>query len=107
MGITELLTAAVEAGASDLHLRSGRRPMMRVHGALCPIGEDHRLDPGTLEAMAAELVPAALHSHFAREQDVDFAHSVSGLGRFRCNVFRQRGTVAMVLRVIPMRVRVI
>ena len=104
MDITELLTAAVQADASDLHLKSGIYPMMRVHGELCPIVEDRRLDSATLDAMAAELLPAALESRLAREHEVDFAYSVAGLGRFRCNIFRQRGTIAMALRVIPMQV---
>ena len=104
MDITDLLTAAVQAGASDLLLKSGSYPMMRVHGALCPIVEDYQFDPATLAAIAAGLVPASLQQHLAREHEVDFAHSVAGLGRFRCNVFRQRGTIAMVLRVIPIQV---
>jgi twitching motility protein PilT len=104
MDITELLTTAVQAGASDLHLKSGNCPMMRVHGKLCPIVDDRRLDPAMLDTMAAALLPAALHARFAQDHEVDFAHSVAGLGRFRCNVFRQRGTIAMVLRVIPMQV---
>ena len=104
MDITELLTAAVQAGASDLHLKSGNYPMMRVHGELRPIVEDRRLDPPAMEALAAELMPAALQPRLAREHEADFAHSVAGLGRFRCNVFRQRGTIAMVLRVIPIQV---
>ena len=104
MDITDLLTSAVQAGASDLHLKSGSYPMMRVHGALCPIVEDYRFDPATLAAIAAGLVPASLQQHLAREHVVDFAHSVAELGRFRCNVFRQRGTIAMVLRVIPIQV---
>ena len=104
MDITDLLTAAVQAGASDLHLKSGSYPMMRVHGALCPIVEDYQFDPATLAAIAAGLVPASLQQHLAREHEVDFAHSVAGLGRFRCNVFRQWGTIAMVLRVIPIQV---
>ena len=104
MDITELLTAAVKAEASDLLLKSGNYPMMRVHGELCQIADDRRLEPATMEAMAAELLPAALQSRLAREHEVDFAYSVAGLGRFRCNVFHQRGTIAMALRVIPMRV---
>ncbi len=60
MDITELLTAAVKAGTSDLHLRSGSDPIMRVHGELCPLVEDHRLDTTTLEKMTAGLLPAAL-----------------------------------------------
>ena len=104
MDITELLTAAVQAGASDLHLKSGNYPILRVDGTLCPIAENRRLDPAMLDAMAAVLLPAALQLRLAREHEVDFAHSVAGLGRFRCNVFRQRGTIAMVLRVIPIQV---
>ena len=65
---------------------------------------DRRLAPDTLQALASALIPAALQTRFIAEHEVDFAHSVSGLGRFRCNVFKQRGTVAMVLRVIPTQV---
>jgi twitching motility protein PilT len=104
MDITELLTAAVQAGASDLHLKSGNYPMMRVDGELRRIIADRRLDPAALDALAAELLPAALQPRLAREHKVDFAHGVSGLGRFRCNVFRQRGTIAMALRVIPIQI---
>ena len=104
MEITELLTLAMQAGASDLHLKSGNNPMMRVHGALRPIVEDCRLDPATVDSLAVALLPAALQPRLAREHEVDFSHGVAGLGRFRCNVFRQRGTIAMVLRAIPMQV---
>ena len=104
MDITELLTAAVEAGASDLHLKSGNYPMMRVHGEMRPIVMDCRLSPTAMDALAAELLPAALQPRLAREHEVEFAHLVAGLGRFRCSVFRQRGTIAMVLRVIPIQV---
>ena len=104
MDITELLTAAVRAGASDLHLKSGNYPMMRVHGQLRPIVEDRRLDPTAMETLAAELLPSALQPRLARDHEVDLAYSVAGLSRFRCNVFRQRGTIAMALRVIPIQV---
>ncbi|MEE8130297.1 MAG: PilT/PilU family type 4a pilus ATPase, partial [Vicinamibacterales bacterium] len=105
MDITELLTAAVQAGASDLHLKSGNYPMMRVHGELRPIVEDRRLDPSTMETLAADLLPAALQPRLTREHEAEFSHGVAGLGRFRCSVFRQRGTIAMALRVIPIQVR--
>ena len=105
MDITELLTAAVQAGASDLHLKSGNYPMMRVHGELRPIVEDRRLDPPAMAALAAELMPAALQQRLAREHEAEFSHGIAGLGRFRCSVFRQRGTIAMALRVIPIQVR--
>ena len=104
MDITQLLSTAVQAGASDLHLKVGNYPVMRVHGELRPLVTDRRLDPAALEGLAAALLPTALQSRLAHEHEVDFAHSVSGLGRFRCNVFHQRGTIAMVLRVIPMQI---
>ena len=107
MDITELLIATVESGASDLHLKNGNYPMMRVQGELRPLADHPRLDPATLDGLAAALLPTALESRLARQHEVDFAHSVAGLGRFRCNVFRQRGTTAMVLRVIPIQVRTI
>ena len=81
MDITDLLTAAVHAGASDLHLKVGGYPMMRVHGELCPTTEERRLDPTTLNALAAELVPMGLQSRFVSEHEVDFAYSVAGLRR--------------------------
>ncbi len=78
--------------------------MMRVHGELRPIAEDCRLNPTVMDALATELLPAALKPRLAREHEAEFAHLVAGLGRFRCSVFRQRGTIAMVLRVIPIQV---
>jgi twitching motility protein PilT len=101
MELTELLRSAVQAGASDVHLKAGNYPMMRVHGALRPASQTQCLEPAELTALAATIIPPALAPRFLTEHEVDFAHSVSGLDRFRCNVFKQRGTVAMALRVIP------
>ncbi len=104
MDLTALLGAAVQAGASDLHLKSGNFPTMRLHGVLRPVVEDRRLDPNTLDGIASALIPETLKERFSQEHEVDFAHSVPGLGRFRCNVFRQRGSAALVLRIIPTRI---
>ena len=104
MHVNDLLKIAVEQGASDLHLKVGSYPMMRVRGALAPAIEDRRLEHEDLVAMAEAVMPAALSEKFAEAREVDLAYSVAGLGRFRCNIFQQRGTVGMILRVIPMRV---
>jgi len=104
MHIDELLRKAVAAGASDLHLKVGSYPMMRVHGALMPIVEDKRLGLDDTESMAAVMLSPAQQQKFREHQEADLAYSVPGLGRFRCNVFRQRSTVGMVMRVIPTRV---
>jgi len=105
--INDLLKIAAAAGASDLHLKVGSYPMMRINGTLHVATEDKRLDRTDTETMAGVLLTPEHQEKFRRAQEVDLAYSVPGLGRFRCNVFQQRGTVGMVLRVIPTRIRTI
>ena len=105
MHINDLLKIAVTSGASDLHLKVGSYPMMRVNGTLAVASEEKRLDRADTEAMAATLFSPDHIEKFRHAQEVDLAYSVAGLGRFRCNVFQQRGTVGLVLRVIPTRIK--
>jgi twitching motility protein PilT len=104
MHIHDLLRRAVEANASDLHLKVGTFPMMRVHGTLRPVTEEKRLGLEDTEAMALALLTPEQQAKFRERHEVDLAYSVPGLGRFRCNIFRQRSTVGLVLRVIPTRI---
>jgi twitching motility protein PilT len=104
MHVNDLLKVAVEKGASDLHLKVGSYPMVRVHGELVPISDDKQLDHEELVEMAASIMSTAQRQKFKDAQEVDLAYSVAGLGRFRCNVFQQRGTIGIVLRVIPVKV---
>ena len=104
MNIDDFLRAAVGQGASDLHLKVGAYPMMRVSGALVPLSEDKRLEGQDTVAMGNVVMSDAHREKFQESQEVDLAYSVPGLGRFRCNVFQQRGTVGMVLRVIPTKI---
>jgi twitching motility protein PilT len=103
--INALLRRAVEIGASDLHLKVGSFPMARVHGHLKPVTDDQKLNHDDLVEMAASVMPAAHRERFKDAQEVDLAYSVPGLGRFRCNVFQQRGTIGMVMRVIPVTIK--
>ncbi len=105
MQINDLLKIAVASGASDLHLKVGSYPMMRVNGTLMVASEEKRLDRSDTEAMAAAIFRPEHMERFRNQQEVDLAYSVPGMGRFRCNVFQQRGTVGIVLRVIPTRIR--
>ncbi len=105
MHVNDLLKIAVEHGASDLHLKVGSYPMMRVRGRLTAAVSDKRLDHEDVVAMSAAVMSTAQRQKFRDAQEVDLAYSVPGLGRFRCNVFQQRGTVGLVLRVIPMQIR--
>src|SRR6185503_8447114 len=107
MHVNDLLKIAVEAGASDLHLKVGSFPMMRVRGALTSAIEAKKLDHEDVVAMSAAVMSTSQRQKFKETQEVDLAYSVPGLGRFRCNIFQQRGTVGIVLRVIPMKIRTI
>src|SRR5256885_1913986 len=107
MHVNDLLKLAVENGASDLHGKGGSLPMMRVRGVLQPASQEKRLDHEDVIAMSAAIMSTSQRQKFKESQEVDLAYSVPGLGRFRCNIFQQRGTVGMVLRVIPMTIRTI
>jgi twitching motility protein PilT len=107
MHVNDLLKIAVESGASDLHIKVGTYPMMRVRGSLVSATEERRLEHEDVVAMAAAVLPAGHRDKFRDNHEVDLAYSVAGLGRFRCNAFQQRGTIGMIFRVIPMRVSTI
>src|SRR5437899_9190785 len=107
MHVNDLLKIAVDNGASDLQLKVGTFPMMSVRGTLLPVTEEKRLDHEDVVAMSAAIMSTQQRQKFKETQEVDLAYSVAGLGRFRCNIFQQRGTVGLVLRVIPMQIRTV
>jgi twitching motility protein PilT len=103
--LNQLLQTAVASGASDLHLKVGSYPMMRVNGTLVVASEEKRLDRNDTEAMAQGIMSPDHVEKFKKNQALDLAYSIDGLGRFRVNIFQQRGTVGVVLRVIPTRIK--
>ncbi len=105
MNINDLLKIAVERKASDLHLKVGSHPVIRVDGELLSLSELKRLMQEDTIAMAFSIMNARQKQRFKEEYELDIAYSVPGLGRFRCNVFQQRGAVGLVLRVIPARIQ--
>ena len=104
MDLNELLTVATKQGASDVHIKTGTPAMMRVSGRLVPIGDEARLTHEQTEQMASLMLLPELREALERNYDVDLTCSIPGVGRFRCNVFKQRGTVGLALRIIPMKV---
>lgn len=86
--------------ASDLILTSGHAPQVKVDGQLEAFG-DESLTPADIEAIGYQLLNEHQRKHFESEQSVDFASGFPGLGRFRFNLFRQRGSLALVARFIP------
>jgi twitching motility protein PilT len=107
MHVNDLLKVAVESSASDLHLKVGSFPMMRVRGVLTPASSDKKLDHEDVVAMSAAIMSTSQRQKYKETQEIDLAYSVPGLGRFRVNIFQQRGTIGLVLRVIPMQIRTI
>jgi len=99
--IDELLRVATSNGASDLHLKAGAFPVMRVGGELHTIDDAPRLKPEDTLDMAFAIMSNRQKQRFKEASEVDIAYGVSGLGRFRANIFQQRGSVSIVLRVIP------
>jgi twitching motility protein PilT len=103
--IDQLLTIACSKGASDLHIKAGSFPFIRVNGELQAMIEAQRLAAEDSLNMAFSMMNNRQKQRFGENSEIDIAYGVSGLGRFRCNIFQQRGTVGMVLRVIPTTVR--
>ncbi|MEN8222926.1 MAG: type IV pilus twitching motility protein PilT [Acidobacteriota bacterium] len=105
MNIDDLLKIAVERMASDLHLKVGNHPILRINGKLHPMVELKRLMQEDTIAMSFSIMNPEQKERFKVQHELDMAYSVPGLGRFRCNVFQQRGAVGLVLRIIPTQVK--
>jgi twitching motility protein PilT len=105
MHVNDLLKIAAQHGASDLHIKAGSYPMMRLRGGLVPVTEEQRLTHEDVVTMTAAVMSRLHAEKFKDAQEVDLAYGVAGLGRFRVNVFQQRGSIGMVLRVIPTQIK--
>ncbi|MEF9426764.1 MAG: type IV pilus twitching motility protein PilT [Candidatus Mariimomonas ferrooxydans] len=104
VNIDDLLKKAVNLGASDLHIKAGNAPIVRIHGALSFMPNEKRLSSEDSMNLVHSVMNPGHKDLFKKKNDIDIAYSVPGLGRFRCNAFVQRGTVSAVLRVIPMKI---
>jgi twitching motility protein PilT len=99
--IDDLLRTATSQGASDLHLKVGAFPMMRIGGELHPVGDAPRMRPEDTLDMAFAMMTSRQKQRFKDVSECDIGYGLNGVGRFRANIFQQRGTVSVVLRVIP------
>src|SRR6185503_10743345 len=98
-----VLQAMVQKGASDLHLKVGRPPTLRVDGELVPL-ELSALTPQDLKSIGDQIVPPKQKREFDTEREADFAIGVPGIGRFRVNIYQQRGSMAFAFRSIAFQV---
>src|SRR5262244_2452003 len=104
MELNEILQIALRGAASDIHLKAGLPPMFRVNGALVPLKDGKRLPSEEVARMSFGIMNEFQKEKFKTTNEVDLAYGVPGLGRFRVNVFQQRGTIGAVLRVIPFKI---
>ncbi len=105
MHIDDLLRIAMERKASDLHLKVGNFPHIRVDGELVPLSDQPRVSAEDMLNMAFSMMSNRQKQKFKESAELDMAYGVAGLGRFRVNVFQQRGNVGLVLRMIPTKIR--
>ena len=104
MDIIELLRKAYSLEGSDLHIKAGSMPVVRVNGELIPLTSEERVTPEEALKIASSVMTPEQLEIFKRKKDIDFAYSVPGLSRFRCNVFVQRGAAGIVFRFIPTKI---
>lgn len=104
MEINDLLKIAVTQNASDLHIKVGSPPILRIAGELTPLTSENRLTQQDAMKIAFAVMSPGQREVFKKKNEIDLAYSVPGLGRFRCNVFLQRGTIGIVFRIIPIRI---
>ncbi|TXD38873.1 type IV pilus twitching motility protein PilT [Lujinxingia vulgaris] len=102
--LNKILQIAVKGGASDIHIKAGLPPIFRIDGALLPLREARRLSPEEIGKMASDIMARFQREQFQETLDIDLSYGVPGVGRFRVNVFQQRGSIGMVFRVIPFKV---
>src|SRR5215218_2884007 len=100
----DVLQQLVQRNASDLHLKVGRPPTLRLHGELVPLDQP-ALKPEDLKGLAEQLMTPRQVKEFTDNKECDFAIGVPGIGRFRCNVYQQRGSLCYAMRSIPYQAR--
>jgi len=102
--LNEILTIAVKARGSDIHIKTGLPPIVRIDGKLHPIPNAQRLGPDEVSSIANSMMNDRQRRIFEENSEVDMAYAVPGLGRFRVACYRQRGTIALVFRAISMKI---
>ncbi|MEO8449214.1 MAG: type IV pilus twitching motility protein PilT, partial [Gemmatimonadota bacterium] len=105
LNLRALLQEMIDREASDLHVTAGERPKIRIDGDIVDSSVDHILTPKDTLQLAYSVLTEGQKKRFELDDELDFSFGIQNLARFRGNVFKQRGCVAMVLRMIPFSVR--
>lgn len=104
MNVNELLQLMIKKGISDIHFKANAAPSIRVHGKLVPTGFE-KFNSKHIEDLAYSLMTEEQRKQFEQEDELDMAYAVDKVSRFRVNVYRQRGTLALTLRVVPLKAK--
>jgi twitching motility protein PilT len=107
MVIDEFLKIAIERDASDIHLKAGNHPIIRINGTLTPLTGFPRLTIQDTEDLGNQMMTDHQKKKLQEDLDIDLAYSLPGFGRFRGSIFHQRGSLAIALRIIPLEVMTI
>lgn len=102
--IDQLLTETVKRDGSDLHLKAGSPPLLRLYGELLPMQEFGVLTAAEVQELADSITSDFQRKRFEEEWELDLAYVIEGLARFRCNMYIQRGKIGIVFRVIPLKI---
>jgi len=105
MNIDGLLKIAIEREASDLHLRAENFPTIRIHGNLIKLTNLDKLTAKDTQELSQQLLTDYQRENLGKELDVDFAYSLPDFGRFRGNIYYQRGSLSINLRIIPLKIK--
>jgi twitching motility protein PilT len=105
LNLRVLLEEMLSRSASDLHLSAGERPKLRIDGEMANASHDQVLSPKDTLTLAYSVLTESQKKRFEQEDELDFSFGIQNLARFRGNVFKQRGCVAVVIRMIPFNVR--
>jgi twitching motility protein PilT len=99
--IDELLMRLINKGASDLHLMVQSPPVLRINGLLVPQEDIPPLNPDDIDALLSQTITKDQRSEFTHEHELDSAYSMAGVGRFRINALKQRGSTSLAFRLVP------
>lgn len=105
--LKKLLEMAVQQEASDLDISVGHVPNLRITGQLIPLGQEKTITATESEGLAFSIMSEAQKKKLLEEKEVDFSYDFEGRGRFRVNIFYQRGTISLALRFVPTKIRTI
>ncbi|MEK7617148.1 MAG: type IV pilus twitching motility protein PilT [Patescibacteria group bacterium] len=104
MNINQLLELTIQRNASDLHLSVGFPPTIRVHGELMPVPGEGSITPEQIESLTSQILTKEQQDVFTKNLELDFSFEIENKARFRANIYRQKGYLAVALRLIPFRI---